>query len=481
MSLLTSPLVIETLDNIRTTYCVEAGASGHAIDDFFWLHAHRPSGAQQRLKVLPAYQGSKQEAPVRLCNLVLQGGGTLGLAHAGFVTGLEAAGIRFVGLAGTSAGSILAMGIAAIRGKDITRETYQDLVAITDTAPMDQFIDGPRPLRILIKRALQGKSPFAPQRWLGIVAAFVRMRDRRGLNHGTAFETWFESVLSKYDCGTIDDLYATLDAIWDDLADLRALHLDGGCSGPALADQSAIDPSLSGRPGAALLQLITMAMPIGMKFKLPQDLYYLSPEYQRTSPARLVRTSMSIPAFFEPVVMQTNRETWGHRIATQVSDLLTASQSRQFESLEELVFLDGGMMSNLPSDSFRELMPEVPTIVVPLVHGTAAPEITRRRNFTDLGSDVGAVVSAIRLQRDRETWAQNAPMRAAFDQAERSAPDVKSKKRPPRRYPVEIAPIDTGEANWLNFVMSATEKAALFEAGLLRAQTFLEKLKNGDA
>jgi len=229
------------------------------------------------------------------------------------------------------------------------------------------------------------------------------------------------------------------------------------------------------RPGAALLQLITMAMPIGMKFKLPQDLYYLSPEYQRTSPARLVRTSMSIPAFFEPVVMQTNRETWGHRIATQVSDLLTASQSRQFESLEELVFLDGGMMSNLPSDSFRELMPEVPTIVVPLVHGTAAPEITRRRNFTDLGSDVGAVVSAIRLQRDRETWAQNAPMRAAFDQAERSAPDVKSKKRPPRRYPVEIAPIDTGEANWLNFVMSATEKAALFEAGLLRAQTFLEK------
>ena len=488
MDLFSSPEVVDVLEQIRVNYGLDETIDSGELDRFFWLRAARPAGQAERLRVWPTYRRPSAgttdvggHPPVRLCNLVLQGGGTLGLAHAGFVTGLEVAGVRFAGLAGTSAGSILAMGIAAIRGADVTRETYRKLVAITDAVPMDSFIDGPRPLRVLIKRALQGRPIYTPQHWPGLLAALARLRDRRGLNHGTAFETWFESVLLELNCNTINDLYEALDTVWDDLADLRALYPNGPDRDPVLKDLSKVDASLAGRPGTALLHLITMAMPVGLKFKLPQDLYYLSPEYQRTSPARLVRTSMSIPAFFEPVVMRTNRQTWAGRVQSEVSDLLPAGQSEQFEALRELVFLDGGMMSNLPSDSFRELMPEVPTIVVPLVRGGEAKEITRRKRLSALGADAAACASAVRLQRDRETWAQNATLRKAFDQAEENAPDVVSDKRAPRRYPVAIAPIDTGDANWLNFVMSAEDKAILFLTGLRRARDLLKTLKNGNS
>lgn len=481
MDLLSSPQISDLLQDIRKTYGNIGAVGSKQLDRFFWLHAARTGSGP--LNIWP--NGPDAPAPknqkVRLCNLILQGGGTLGLAHAGFVTGLEAAGVRFVGLAGTSAGSILAMGIAAIRGKDVTRATYRELVAITDAVPMDSFIDGPRPLRILIKHALNGKPVYAPKYWPGILAAVRRLKDRRGLNHGSAFEIWFESVIKEHNCETIDALYECLDAVWADLADLRKLRMDGSDREAVLQSPEQLDIAFEGRPGTALLQLITMAMPVGLKFKLPQDLYYLSPEYQKSSPARLVRTSMSIPAFFEPVVMRTNSETWPMRVAAEVADLVSGQRAEAFKSLDELVFLDGGMISNLPNDSFRDIMPEVPTVVVPLVKGGSAKPITRRNRLKDLATDVGACVSAIRLQRDRETWAQNSALRMLFDEKERNANDVMSGARLARTYPVAIAPIETGDANWLNFVMSAQDKAALFEAGLRRARELLKNLSDGTA
>lgn len=45
------------------------------------------------------------------------GGGVLGIAHVGFVAALEEAGVRFMGLGGTSAGAINAAMIAAVRDR----------------------------------------------------------------------------------------------------------------------------------------------------------------------------------------------------------------------------------------------------------------------------------------------------------------------------------------------------------------------------
>jgi predicted acylesterase/phospholipase RssA len=48
-------------------------------------------------------------------NLVMAGGGMLGIGHVGFVRVLEQAGVRFIGLGGASAGAINALLIAAVR------------------------------------------------------------------------------------------------------------------------------------------------------------------------------------------------------------------------------------------------------------------------------------------------------------------------------------------------------------------------------
>lgn len=257
MDLLQSPAAAALLKEISGQFGPAATAKSKEFDRFFWLEATRATGPDGKLAITPTYDRRDRpigSPPVRICNLVLQGGGTLGLAHAGFVTGLERAGIRFAGLAGTSAGSILAMGIAAIRGGDLTKETYRKLVAITEAVPMDYFIDRPRPIRMLIKRALQGHAMYMPQHWGGIIAALKRLRDRRGLNHGSAFENWFESVMQDLECASIDDLYDALGQVWADLNDLTTLRPNGPSTDPVLRNPGLSNPSLMQRPGVALPQ-----------------------------------------------------------------------------------------------------------------------------------------------------------------------------------------------------------------------------------
>jgi len=55
------------------------------------------------------------DATLQWVNLVMAGGGMLGIAHVGFMRVLEQAGIRFIGLGGASAGAINAALTAAVR------------------------------------------------------------------------------------------------------------------------------------------------------------------------------------------------------------------------------------------------------------------------------------------------------------------------------------------------------------------------------
>src|SRR4029453_8810630 len=77
-------------------------------------HRARPTAAAWRRYVARAMTARAQQA-----DLVLSGGGALGIGHAGAVSVLQARGYRFPRIAGTSAGSIvgalLAAGISARR------------------------------------------------------------------------------------------------------------------------------------------------------------------------------------------------------------------------------------------------------------------------------------------------------------------------------------------------------------------------------
>src|SRR5687768_16054181 len=70
-------------------------------------------------------------------DLVMEGGGVLGIALVGYTYILEKAGIRFLGVGGTSAGSINALMIAAL-GTPAEEKTHK-LVKILANMPMERF------------------------------------------------------------------------------------------------------------------------------------------------------------------------------------------------------------------------------------------------------------------------------------------------------------------------------------------------------
>jgi NTE family protein len=73
-------------------------------------------------------------------DLVMEGGGVLGIALTGYTYILEQAGIRFLGVGGTSAGSINALMIAALGPPGQAKS--ERLLDILSRMPMESFIDG---------------------------------------------------------------------------------------------------------------------------------------------------------------------------------------------------------------------------------------------------------------------------------------------------------------------------------------------------
>ena len=381
-----------------------------------------------------------------LTNLVLQGGGTLGLAHAGFIRGLEIAGFRFPGIAGTSAGAILVMGGFAARGDNILNEMSDTVHQIINDAPMADFVDAPRQIRRLLKRYASGRSIMHPVFWLGAWQAVRRMLTRRGLNPGHFFEEWTGDRLRDMGIRTVDDLRQLADTV---AADLCAAGTRGRKNPFTKA------ANREGIRGTDIFKMISVAMPTGMKFTLPEDLPLLDTEYGDVTPARLLRMSMSIPAFFEPVRMATHPRRWRAHVKRSRSPFVSDKVAADLADLTELYFLDGGIFSNLPTESLVEKMSDaVGTISVPLVQTDQRIKFRRPNRIKSLISDAGAVINAVRLQADREAHARS--QRDGFT----------------NRLALKI---DTGDINWLDFAMPDTTRAELYELGLKRALTALEK------
>ncbi|MBE1710659.1 MULTISPECIES: patatin-like phospholipase family protein [Mesorhizobium] len=453
------------------------------VDEFFWLRsfatkngagsnpdelslfeaADPPPGAGS-LAVGEESEGESGARRVfRIANIVLQGGGVLGLAHAGFVTGLEYAGVRFIGIAGASAGAIMAMGMAAVRGNDLLNPTHRKVVEIVGAMPMATFIDGPYRTRRLIKQFLLKRQSYLPSSWPAWIGAFRQILHSRGLNSGNAFEDWLRSVLSEHGLRTITDLENRLNTIADQVN--GAKKLIGKGKSPLSSLAQSVD-------GNQLLQIMAACTPIGVKFQFPKDVEYLSGETGSNSPATLVRASMSIPFFFEPAVFNVNKgEKWERFIKEKFEYLADKSKQRELAHMDEVAFLDGGIFSNLPVDAFSTILPEVPTVAVPLMSASPAKPYRRRARLSSLAGDVGTVAFMVRNQRDRD----------AIEMLRRSEQRFKNRKQggvnagaEPPTFPFRLSPIDVKDANWLNFVMDEKDMMDLFLIGLRRARDFLE-------
>lgn len=441
------------------------------MDQFFWLKAAAMNDTGE-LRLFRDVKPDGSGKPYRIANIVLQGGGVLGLAHAGFVTGLELAGVRFAGIAGASAGAIMAMGMAAVRRVDLLKETHEELVNIVGGMPMSAFIDGPFRTRRLIKQFLLNRISLLPSAWPAWLGALRQILRKRGLNPGNAFEDWLHGVLAENGLRTVDELFKTLRDVGEQL---RIATTVGNPEQALFASWQLGDGK---QLGENLLQIMAAGVPVGVKFQFPRDVKYLSVETNSNSPAALVRASMSIPLFFEPAVFDVNKKTWETFVDDNLIELVDKDKRDELAGIDQVAFLDGGIFSNLPVDAFRVAMPDVPTIAVPLMSTTLAKPYQRRARLKSFATDVGTVLFMVRNQRDRDAIDQLRQASKRFE-ARLRLPETDKKALPPS-YPFRLATINVGSANWLNFVMEETEMMDLFLTGMRRAKGFIQNEMPGE-
>ncbi|HZH71107.1 MAG TPA: patatin-like phospholipase family protein [Mariniphaga sp.] len=363
-------------------------------------------------------------------DLVQEGGGVLGIALVGYTSILEAAGIRFFHLAGTSAGAINTLVLACM--DSIDKEKSKKVLDILARQDLFEFVDGDPVLKNIVQKIIEG-TPFrkllTKMLWnLRKIkqALFVNL----GLNPGKEFEKWLENVLenSELKIKTIDDLLKGRDKA----------HFPKGLK-YRITGESINDP-------AAHVYIIAADLTTQTKVLFPKMGHlYWGTKTGEISPAKMVRASMSVPFFFVPFEIKNIPD------AGKPANQDWINEANYFGTIPERVkFVDGGMISNFPINVFHTKtlrLPRKPTFGVKL-------SSYRRNcaNVDDLRGFIGSMVSTMRHDSDNGFLLQN--------------PDFRQL----------ICFIDADiEFNWLNFQMSDEQKKKLFLLGASKALTFLKE------
>ena len=259
--------------------------------------------------------------PIDSADGVFEGGGVKGLAFAGALQAAEEVGInRWVNVAGTSAGSI----VAALLAGGFDARAMKEILWSTEYR---EFADYGR---------------------FGLLSAARNALTRRGLARGEYFRGWLEDRMADSELGKRNPTFD--DVARDDLpADL---------------------PSEQREEARYRLRVIASDITEGRMLVLPEDIEdYVDADgvpYERGSLGivEAVRMSMSFPFFFEPVTLYRARESDGE--------------------LQPHLIVDGGILSNFPVwlfDNPGEV--RRPTFGFKL-HSGAGPESPSRREIPRL-------------------------------------------------------------------------------------------------
>lgn len=383
-------------------------------------------------------------------DLVMEGGGMLGIALVGYVYALEKANIRFLRLGGTSAGSInaLLMAAAGPRHEASTEWIIRQLANKNFYDFVDGDQDAKRFIADLLDRA-ETRAGNGPKAWLHNRLDLVRLgssglqvidnlRDSKGLNPGGHFLDWLAGLLNEKQVSSI--------------AALKALRRKLPPGGLWRAEQ---DGSSSAYNPASLERVAIVAADISTQTKaiFPEmaHLYWHHPD--QTHPANLVRASMSIPLFFEPYEV---RSIPGANPAQTSAAELDRYQQAWLEQgytgpiPKRVLFIDGGILSNFPINLFHNArsMPEAPTFGIKL--GLDRNDVQPTKSLVQL---LGAIFDTARTQYDFDFIHLNAD------------------------YKHLVHCLDVKGYNWLDFDMKPEEMRALFRLGVRGAVAFLQNFQ----
>lgn len=417
---------------------------------------------------------------VQYVNLVQKGGGVLGIALVGYTYILEQANIRFLKLAGTSAGAINTSLMVIDGEKDQPKSDFLlkaladlDLFKLVDGHPfakfvIKQFVKKPDFLARLQKLArnilltlilllslcfvflgLQSQYRkiseftcaffvFTGFYFLFLVmiavyfaSLFKRLKDSGfGINPGDYFYTWIKDHMKEKGVQTVTDLISKAETI------PKLYHRD--LKGTDVSD-------LNGEVVFITSELVTQN-----KFELPKmfKLFRINDDAydpDRLQPAGFVRASMAIPLFFESYYIKN--------IPSNRPEIQAAWRETFNVDLppDTVRFVDGGILSNFPINLFFNKsieIPRLPTFGIDLDDSKAEDKKNRAEEWT-LEGYIGRLFNTVRFYYDKDFRLKNRTMEKG------------------------IGNVPVSEFNWLNFFLTNQEKIDLFVKGAEAATKFL--------
>ncbi|MBU2978187.1 patatin-like phospholipase family protein [Alteromonas sp. C1M14] len=361
-------------------------------------------------------------------DLVMEGGGMLGLGLVGYTYVLEQCNIRFRKVAGASAGAINAIGISAAGTPD--QQKTPAIARMLDEVAFFSFVDGPSNIRTLIQNFNKSGLGHKVFRFtIGAASAVVRLFKKRGLNPGDAFYQWMENkILKPFNAVTV----AQLEQKWVLPEDIELVYPDrfAFTKGQEFSD----------------LAVKASCMSIGVEVTFPKhkNLFYRADAAVPVTD--FARASMSVPIFFDPFILKDipSYQTIMGQLQTEFSHTLMDPAVYG----KEATFVDGGLMSNFPFDEFHApvgIIPSMPTFGAKLGF-----DVDRFDN----GSLLKYLTNMVDIAKGNSDREYRHTHYADYSQV--------------------VKEIDTTGIAWLDFDMSPEDKKKLVENGCKAAVEFLQ-------
>jgi len=355
-------------------------------------------------------------------DLVQEGGGVLGFALVGYTYVLEQMGIRFLNLAGTSAGAVNALFLNVMG--DFQASKSELLIDEFARKNIMDFVDNDATIKNILKTIVK-KEGIAKSLVHVIWNGFRLKRSLNknlGVNSGTEFYQWVDRILKKHDISTTADLFQKQAKLPE-----------------TLRIRENVERNVEGLHSS--IAIITADITTQTKVSFPQMNFLYWHEPDKVNPADYIRASMAIPFLFQPY--EVSNLPKGYEAQTNWRNMVRYNGPIP----EKVRFVDGGVMSNFPIDAFHITgVPRVPTFGVKLGVNRENPELS-----SNLRSYLKNLINAMRQVHDFEFLVNN------------------------HEYEKLIQTVDIGDHIWFDFDISNDDKIDLFICGAKAANAFLRR------